>query len=151
MELFSIKDFNELSLNELYEILKLRAEVFIVEQNCPYLDLDDKDLKCKHILYYQNQKLLAYSRIVPPGTFSSNNPSIGRVANHKSIRGKGIGKEIMKYSIQKCNELYPNQDIFISAQYYLLKFYNELGFTEEGEIYLEDEIPHIQMRLKSIN
>lgn len=148
---FILKEFHELSVHELYEVLKLRTEVFIVEQNCPYLDLDDKDLKCTHILYYENQKLLAYSRIVPPGISYPNFPSIGRVANHQTIRGKGIGKELMKYSIQKCNELYPNQDILISAQHYLLKFYNELGFNEEGEIYMEDEIPHIQMRLNTFS
>lgn len=147
---FIIKEFNNLSVYELYDVLKLRAEVFIVEQNCPYLDLDDKDLKCKHILYYENQKLLAYSRIVPTGISYSDFPSIGRVANHESIRGKGLGKELMKFSIKACNEIYPNLDIIISAQQYLLKFYNELGFNEEGEIYLEDEIPHIQMRLKPI-
>jgi ElaA protein len=148
MSTFLVKTFNELSLHELYQLLKLRAEVFIVEQNCAYLDLDDKDLKCLHVLCYNNGQLIAYTRIVPPG-ISYTEPSIGRVVNHKSIRGTGTGKLLMNFSIAECQKRFPNQHIVISAQCYLLKFYNDLKFIEEGESYLEDDIPHIKMRYSS--
>jgi len=144
---FSIKDFNALTTKELFEIYKLRSEVFIVEQNCAYQDVDDKDLSALHVMLFSGPELAGYSRILPPG-ISYSEPSIGRVALRKKFRNKGSGKVLMKQSLNKTLELFKNQNIVISAQSYLIKFYNGLGFVQEGEEYLEDDIPHVQMRYK---
>lgn len=137
--------WGELSIQQLYEILKLRQEVFIVEQDCPYLDTDGKDDKAYHVLFYQAQELVAYTRLLPKGVSYEKYASIGRVVNHKSVRGQGIGKDLMELSIQSCKSLFPGESIKISAQQYLLKFYQDLGFVETGESYLEDGIPHCGM------
>lgn len=141
------KKYDELRLNELYELLKLRASVFVVEQNCPYLDLDGKDHRATHILGYQKKKLVAYSRIFRPGAFDKKHARIGRIVIHKQSRRKGIGLELVKKSIAFCKERFGNQTIKISAQVYLKNFYNQYGFIEKGEIYLEDGIPHFAMYL----
>ena len=138
------KKFNELTLLELYAILQLRNEVFVVEQNCPYNDCDNKDLKAWHLMGMENKKLLAYSRLIPPG-ISYRESSIGRVVNSPSARGKGLGKELMIESIQRIKLLFHTESIRIGAQLYLLDFYNGLGFIRASEIYLEDNIPHIEM------
>lgn len=144
MKLIS-KEFQSLSLKELYEIYKLRAEVFVVEQNCVYQDVDDKDLSAIHILLLDEiQQLIGYSRIVAPG-LSYKEPSIGRVLIKKDFRRSNLGEKLMKYSINKSLELFKGQGITISAQSYLENFYNELGFESVGETYLEDGIPHIKM------
>ena len=145
---FVVKDFNALSVKELFEIYKLRSEVFIVEQNCAYQDVDDKDLSSLHLMLYKEEELIGYCRILPPG-ISYKESSIGRVAVKESQRKLGAGKFLMKYSISKTLELFKDQDIVISAQSYLLKFYSDLGFSPEGKGYLEDNIPHIKMRHKS--
>lgn len=137
--------WNELDTTMLYDILQLRQEVFIVEQDCPYLDADGKDQDSHHVIFYNESKLVAYTRLVPKGISYEDYVSIGRVLNHESARGKGIGKDLMNYSIKKCKELFPNDKIKISAQVYLLKFYQDLGFEETGERYLEDDIPHCGM------
>jgi ElaA protein len=138
------KKFDELTNIELYEILKLRNTVFVVEQNCVYLDTDDKDLQAWHLSgYYQNQ-LVAYLRILPPG-LSYNESSIGRVVTHPDFRNCGFGIELMKTGIVKTLGQFNADKIKISAQCYLLKFYSNLGFVAIGDDYLEDDIPHIEM------
>ncbi len=142
---WQLKKFEELSSIELYKLLHLRAAVFVVEQNCPYQDADGKDLKSFHVLGTdENGELQAYSRIVPPG-ISFDEVSIGRVVTAAVARGKGAGKELMRESLKRVNELYGTVDVRIGAQCYLLKFYTELGFVAEGEEFLEDNIPHIEM------
>ena len=140
------KHFDELTLTELYEILHLRNEVFIVEQNCPYQDLDHKDHKCWHLMCWENNKLLAYTRLVPPG-ISFTEPSIGRVVTSPTVRRSGIGKILMDRSITECHKLFGKQPIRIGAQSYLIKFYQSLGFSIASDEYLEDGIPHVEMLL----
>ena len=142
------KHFNELTPHELYKILKLRSRVFVVEQNCVYLDLDDKDLNAHHVLGFVGDDLCASTRLLAKGISYDDYPSIGRVVNALEYRNAGYGKQIMQYSISKMQELYPNQSIKIGAQQYLDKFYISLGFVQSGEMYLEDDIPHIPMILK---
>ena len=139
------KTFDQLSLHELYSILQLRARVFIVEQECPYQDLDDKDQQAWHLYGEENGKMLAYARLLPQNV-NYPEPSIGRVIVDPSLRGRNIGKELMNRSIAKCEELFKTKKITLSAQCYLIKFYNELGFKEEGEEYEEDFIPHVKMK-----
>ena len=143
---FLLKKFDSLLTKELFEIYKLRNEIFIVEQNCPYQDIDNKDLSALHLMKFEDQKLIAYCRILPPGA-SYNEPSIGRVSVNEQHRKQGLGKTLMQKSISETKQLYKNQAIVISAQMYLLKFYADLGFVAEGSQYLEDDIPHIKMRL----
>jgi ElaA protein len=140
------KHFNDLNTTELYQILQLRNEVFIVEQNCPFQDLDDKDFKCFHLIGFDtdSQKIIAYTRIVPVGV-SYEEASIGRVVTSPQARGGGIGKELMQKSIELLEELYGGVSIKIGAQYYLKKFYESFGFQQVEEIYLEDGIEHILM------
>lgn len=144
---FISKDFELLTPAELYEILKLRNEVFIVEQNCVYPDLDNKDQEATHILMMQNDQLAGYARILEPGV-SYQEPSIGRVVVSKKFRSTGAGKFLMQYCLQKTKTMFPGHDLVISAQSYLLKFYGDLGFIPEGSEYLEDDIPHTKMRLQ---
>ncbi|MAS18826.1 MAG: GNAT family N-acetyltransferase [Leeuwenhoekiella sp.] len=139
-----IKAFNELTLNSLYEVLQLRAEVFVVEQNCPYQDVDGKDQKAMHILGYHKEQLVAYTRVFEPGYYFDN-ASIGRVVVKENARQYGFGKDIMKASIAFIEDTLDLSTIELSAQTYLKKFYNDLGFQEIGEGYLEDDIPHIRM------
>ena len=139
-----VKSFHELSLQELYELLKLRARVFVVEQECAYLDLDGKDQKALHVMLMEGSELLAYTRIFGPGHYLPE-ISIGRVVVAPEAREKGLGKKIMRMSIEAAEEKYGKQAIALSAQTYLRKFYRELGFEEEGMEYMEDGIPHIRM------
>jgi len=145
----SLKEFSELTVNQLFEIYKLRNEVFIVEQNCVYQDIDDKDLKSKHLLITIENILVAYARIIPPG-ISYKEPGIGRVVVKKEFRGNNYAKILMKACLSDMIELFKNQDIILSAQTYLIKFYSGLGFKIEGNEYLEDDIPHIKMRFKNM-
>ena len=144
MMTIEIKAFNELTLNSLYEVLQLRAEVFVVEQNCPYQDVDGKDQKAMHILGYHKEQLVAYTRVFKPGYYFDN-ASIGRVVVKENARQYGFGKDIMKASITFIEDTLDLSTIELSAQTYLKKFYNDLGFQEIGEGYLEDNIPHIRM------
>ncbi len=129
------KAFNELNNYELYEILKLRAKVFVVEQNCVFQDMDDKDQKSLHLMGFENDVLVAYSRLVPTGV-SYKEASIGRVVTDPDYRRKGIGKALMQVSIDKLYEEYGKQSIRIGAQCYLNDFYKNLGFVNQGEEYL---------------
>jgi ElaA protein len=147
---WSFKEFDKLRLTELYDLLKLRASVFVVEQNCPYQDLDEKDHHATHLLGYEKNNLVAYSRIFPRGTIDKKYASIGRIVTQKKSRGKGLGHELVKKSIDFCREQNTHQAIKISAQVYLKGFYSRLGFVEKGKIYLEDGIPHCAMYLKPL-
>ena len=145
---FKWKSFSALTKQELYEVLNLRQQVFVVEQDCPFIDADFKDQDCDHLLAYQESKLVGYLRVGRPGQ-RYEGPEIGRVLTKESIRREGIGKILTKKAIDFCVNKYPNFDISLSAQYRLLKFYKEFGFEPVGEVYLEDDIDHIKMTLES--
>ena len=140
-----IKNFSELSTEEIYNILKLRSEVFVVEQNCVYQDIDEKDQKATHLFIEKNNEIIAYTRIFKKGDYYEENPSIGRVVVSKKERGKKLGKEIMLNSIEFIKKELEGRKIELSAQKYLDKFYTDLDFYSEGEDYLEDGIPHQRM------
>jgi len=141
------KKFNELSISELYEILQLRSEVFVVEQDCVYQDLDGKDKCALHVFGTKNNKIVAYTRVFKPGDYFKE-ASIGRVVVALKERHHKYGNIIMEASIKVIQGFNKKMVIKISAQSHLKLFYNNLGFIEEGEEYLEDEIPHIIMLLK---
>ena len=144
-----VKKFSELSIEELYQILRLRSEVFVVEQDCVYQDLDNKDQISVHIFIKDKNEIVAYTRIFKSGDYYKN-PSIGRVVVSKKNRGKELGKKIMISSIDYIQENLKSDKIELSAQKYLDKFYKDLGFYKIGEDYLEDGIPHQRM-IKEIN
>lgn len=145
---FTCLPFDELSPRSLYEILALRQEVFVVEQNCPYQDCDGKDLRSWHLEGRDDSgKLICYTRLLPAGVAYEGFVSIGRVVSSPSARGTGAGKILMEKSIETCRQLFGNQAIKIGAQTYLLKFYEGFGFRSTGEEYLEDGIPHTKMIL----
>ncbi|MEY3178417.1 MAG: hypothetical protein RJB42_658 [Bacteroidota bacterium] len=141
---WSLKKFEDLSALELYEILRLRSEVFVVEQNCVFLDMDDKDQFSQHLQGRIDGQLAAVVRILPPG-LAYDEPSIGRVVSSPKFRRKGVGIELMKTAIEKTISLYGAVPIKIGAQLYLKKFYESFGFLQCSETYLEDDIPHIKM------
>lgn len=144
---FKIKPFEALSTQELYEVLKLRIEVFVVEQNCIYQDIDGKDSKAIHILGYYNGDLAAYCRIFDAGYYFDE-ASIGRVIVSPKYRDKKFGHDLMKVGIQVVEDNFNKKQITISAQMYLQKFYESHGFVKTSEMYLEDDIPHIQMKIQ---
>lgn len=141
---FATKSFRDLSTQELYDVLRLRSEVFVVEQNCPYLDPDDKDQACLHVMGFDGARLAAYARLVPPG-LAYDSPAIGRVVIAAGFRKHGYGKALMKQCIGEAERHFKAGTITISAQQYLEKFYTELGFVTKSGMYLEDDIPHIKM------
>lgn len=143
---WSYKKFDELSVTELYAILQLRNEVFIVEQNCVYQDIDGKDKKSFHLMAFDEEELTAYCRILPPGV-SFTETSIGRVITSPRYRGKGIGVSLLEKAIEHALESYTSKQIKIGAQLYLKKFYESFGFIQTSEVYLEDDIEHIDMLL----
>jgi ElaA protein len=138
------KEFKNLTPHELYAILQLRTEVFVVEQNCVFQDMDGKDEYCHHIMGWNGDKLIATSRIVPPG-IAYEFPSIGRIVTSPAARGRSAGKELVNKSISALNKLYGDSTIRIGAQLYLKKFYESFGFEQSGDVYDEDGIDHIQM------
>ena len=138
------KSFQDLTNQELYQILQLRAEVFVVEQNCVYQDMDGKDFKALHVMGLNKNELVAYTRIFKGGDYMDH-ASIGRVVVGKSGRQGGYGKEIMLASIKAIKDNFRETTIHLSAQSYLQKFYIDLGFKAVGETYLEDDIPHVLM------
>ena len=141
--------FSALSAEALHRILALRAEVFVVEQHCPYADPDAKDRVSHHLWAVDERgEVVAVARVVPPGV-SYAEPSIGRVATAPQVRGTGLGRELMGRALMHAAQSCPGADVVISAQHYLLRFYLELGFQPEGDVYDEDGIPHIQMRKTS--
>ena len=142
-----IKTFSELDIEDLYQILRLRSEVFVVEQDCVYQDIDNKDQNAIHIYYKENDEIVAYTRIFKPGYYYEN-PSIGRVVVSKKNRGKYLGKKVMMVSIEYIKQNIKGEKIELSAQKYLDNFYKDLGFYKIGEDYLEDGIPHQRMILR---
>lgn len=144
---FKIKKFQDLSVHELYAIMQLRQEIFVVEQTCPYLDADGKDQKSVHVMGFMKSKLVAYARIVPPG-ISYKSPSIGRVVVSGLHRGKKYAYTLMDVCIKETLRRYRSGIITISAQLYLKEFYTRTGFKAVGEVYPEDDIPHIRMVYK---
>ncbi len=142
---WSCKGFYELSLDELYEILFLRQEVFVVEQDCPYIDADGKDQKSLHLAARLDGKLVAYTRLLPTGYYYDDAAAIGRVITAASVRKHGYGVELMERSVSEIHKRFNNPRIRLSGQCYLKKFYRKFGFEEVGEEYLEDGIPHIEM------
>ncbi len=140
----SVKTFKELSIDELYNVLQLRSEVFVVEQNCVYQDLDGKDRKALHVIGTKEGKVVAYTRLFNAGDYFDQ-ASLGRVVVSKDTRAFGYGHIIIKASIAAIYKHYNTKNIKISAQTYLKKFYESHGFSQIGDEYLEDEIPHIAM------
>lgn len=140
------KSFNNLAPAELYQIMRLRNEVFVVEQNCVFQDADNKDQGCMHFIGWVDTALVAYTRLSPPG-YIYNEMSVGRVVTSPAYRGKGIGYELMQQSIKQCRKIFGDGAIKIGAQYHLKKFYASFGFKQVSDIYLEDGIEHIYMLL----
>ena len=141
-----IKTFDNLSSTEIYQILRLRSEVFVIEQECIYQDIDNKDKKAVHIFLKEKKEIIAYSRVFKEKEYFEN-PSIGRVVVANKRRMYGVGKKIMNISIDYIKQNIKAKSIEISAQKYLKKFYSDLGFVQQGEEYLEDNIPHLRMFL----
>lgn len=141
---WKIKSFDELSVPELYHIIKARISVFVVEQNCPYHDLDDYDQKSLHLWAEKEGEILAYCRLFDRG-IKYTETSIGRVLTTDIARGKGLGQVLIKYAVETIENRYRTSAIRISAQDYLLKFYSDFGFQSTDKKYLEDDLPHTEM------
>ena len=146
---FKWKSYSALTKQELYGLLNLRQQVFVVEQDCAFIDADFKDQDCDHLLAYQDSELVGYLRVGKPGQ-RYDGPEIGRVLTKESVRREGLGKVLTKMAIDFCALKYPKYDISLSAQHRLLNFYKEFGFEPIGEVYLEDDIDHIKMTLTPI-
>lgn len=145
------RSFYELSLDQLYALLSLRQEIFIVEQDCPYLDTDGKDQASHHLMGFDEKgEMVTYTRLVPKGISYPEYVSIGRVVTSAKVRGKGLGKALMQESIDRCMAIFGKENIKISAQAHLRRFYEDLGFKPTGDAYLEDGIPHISMTRKPV-
>ena len=138
------KAFQELTPFEVYAILRLRSEVFVVEQNCVFLDADNKDQACYHLMLHNQNELVAYARLVPAGV-SFAEMSIGRIITSPITRGTGMGKILMQHAITQMKKLFGNGPIRIGAQLYAIGFYENFGFEATGSIYDEDGIDHIEM------
>ena len=142
---WSFKQFDNLTPHELYSVLQLRNEVFVVEQNCVFQDADNKDQPSHHLMGWDNNMLVAYSRIVPLGIAYDSFPSIGRVVTSPKTRRTGMGKILMHQSIEELQKLFGESSIKLGAQLYLKKFYKSFGFVQSSDVYMEDGIPHIEM------
>lgn len=142
---FKIYQFDDLSARTLYDVLKLRVDVFVVEQNCPYPEIDGLDQQAIHLLYSENDAILAYARLVPAG-LKYEFPSIGRVIVHKEARGRGLAKQLIEKSIDYISEQWQAQAIQLQGQVYLQEFYQSFGFQPTSERYDEDGIPHVDMK-----
>ncbi|WP_276875172.1 GNAT family N-acetyltransferase [Chryseobacterium joostei] len=142
--IWKIKTFDEFTVPELYSILKARIDVFVIEQNCPYPDLDNYDQKAVHIWAEENGEVLAYCRIFNKG-IKYDETSIGRVLTTEKARGKSLGKQLIQYAVETIENRFRTSEIRISAQDYLLRFYTGFGFEDTGNKYLEDDIPHTEM------
>ena len=142
--------WSELSNDDLYRLLQLRSAVFVVEQACAYQDLDGLDQQALHLLMHDDaHQLIAYARLLPPGTEGGNHCSIGRVVVEPGARDQQLGRQLMLDALAECRRLWPAAEIIISAQTYLTRFYQSLGFVNTGQYYLEDLIPHQKMLFKS--
>lgn len=141
------KHHTDLAIEQLYEILRLRTEVFVVEQQCPYQEVDGQDLQgdtC-HLMAWQDDQLVAYLRLIDP-IQQDGDVTIGRVVTAPSVRSKGMGHQLMTQALEQAEKKWPDQPIYLSAQAHLQGYYSRYGFNPVGEVYLEDEIPHIGMR-----
>jgi ElaA protein len=136
--------FEELSPREVHDLYRLRVDVFIVEQNCVFQDVDGVDPQCWHLLGYEGKELVAYCRFVPPGV-KFDEPSIGRVITARPVRRTGMGRVLMREAMERARGLWPGRPVRIGAQAHLERFYNEFGFTKSSEPYDEDGILHIEM------
>ena len=145
---FKLKKFKELTVIELYDLLQLRQQIFVVEQSCIYLDADGIDKNCLHLLGFVHGKIVAYARIIPAG-ISYKTPSIGRVVIDEKHRGNKYAYKLMEKAIEITKEKFKAKKITISAQLYLLEFYEKLGFKTVGDMYLDCELPHLKMILSS--
>ena len=144
---YKIKTFEELNTSELYSILRLRSEIFVVEQNCVYQDLDNKDLSAYHLMAIDNNETVAYLRILPKGV-SYKEISIGRFVVKKDYRRKNLGLELLSKGLNFIEENLKEKEVRISAQVYVKELYKKAGFIEASEEYLEDDIPHVEMLYK---
>lgn len=142
---FVCKHFQELRLEELYQCMYLRQAVFVVEQDCPYIDADGKDQEAWHLMGYWEGNLVAYARLIPPDVSFKGYASIGRVVTDAKVRQWGFGRQLMLQANTIIQQKVPNYPIKLSAQSYLIRFYESLGYKKVGEAYLEDGIPHIAM------
>lgn len=142
--IWHFKEFDDLTARELYSILRLRNEVFVVEQQCIYNECDGKDLECLHLWATVNDEIVACSRIVPPG-ISYDEPSIGRIVSHPKYRDLKLGHQIMRHSLEIIKNTYSTTSVRISAQCYLGPFYERYGFKQVSDQYLEDKLPHMEM------
>ncbi|MDB2330997.1 GNAT family N-acetyltransferase [Alteromonas sp.] len=144
--------FDELTTHQLFDVLKLRVDVFVVEQECAYPELDEKDRhpETRHLMGFSGQELVAYARLIPPG-LSYESASIGRVVTAADYRRNGAGKALLKEAIHRCGAKWPHHNIEIGAQEYLLDFYQSFGFEASSPVYLEDGIPHLDMKKFTTN
>ena len=139
-----VKKFDELTVNELYKILQLRVDVFVVEQNCPYHEIDDLDQMSYHAYIEEGGKIEAYIRVLPENT-KFREVSVGRVISSQEKRGCGLGMVILKEGIKIAEEKFGADTIRIEAQTYARRFYEKAGFVKDSDEFLEDGIPHIEM------
>lgn len=140
------RHFKDLAPHELYACMRLRSEVFVVEQNCIYLDPDNIDQYCYHLMIKEGTDIVSYARLVPPGV-SYPEMSIGRIVSNPAYRGSGAGKQVVSTALEECFRLFGSGPVKIGAQYYLKKFYGAFGFVQVSEVYDEDGIDHIKMLL----
>ena len=141
---WKIKTFDEITTQELYSVIKARVNVFVVEQDCPYPDLDDYDQKAIHLWAENEGEVLAYCRIFDKG-IKYKETSIGRVINTEKGRGKGLSKQFIKYALEVIENRLHQTEVMMSAHDYLLRFYSDFGFVDTGKKYLEDNLPHTEM------
>lgn len=146
---WQLATFSQLTTSQLYELIQLRINIFVVEQTCPYPELDGKDCMdgVHHLMGFDGNNLVACARLLPAG-ISYDNVSIGRVATKESARGAGLGHQLIKQALLQCDKLWTGETIDIGAQEHLEHFYQQHGFQSISETYLEDDIPHIDMRLE---
>lgn len=144
---WSLKRFQQLTVDELYRIIRLRIDIFVVEQNCPYPELDGKDMhpEALHLFSTINNEVAAYMRIFPPGVSYPNQTSLGRVVTNEVFRRQGLGRQLLSKAVEILDQRWPDKVCHISAQAYLQDYYAKQHFIAEGEGYLEDDIPHIAM------
>ncbi len=137
--------WNELSPDVLHAFLKLRSDIFVVEQNCVFSDMDGRDPQCEHLCGFEGETLVAYLRLVPPG-LKSDTPALGRLVVEKNYRRHGFSRQAIELGLARCAERFPRQSVRAQAQAHLAPFYQSLGFTRVSEEYMEDGIPHVDMQ-----
>ena len=149
MTRWHVHHFHELSPEQVYLLMQLRQDVFVVEQKCAFADLDGNDFLSLHLSAWRDDRPVAYLRIVPPEVHHSGCPSLGRICTALHLRRTGLGRELVKRGLDLVTENWPGKDCQIGAQSYLLRFYESFGFIVNGDEYLEDDIPHFPMRRRA--